>query len=152
MRTLDDTDREILRILQEDGRTPNVDLASKVKLSPTSAGERLKRLQNDGVVVGFMARLNAKRLQLGFLAFVTVNLRVMNKRGFDAFADAVQKAPDILECYMVMSGSYLLKVRVKDMDSYREFIERVVCKLPNVREVHSQIVMDETKPFSPLPI
>lgn len=152
MLTLDDTDREILRILQEDGRTSNVDLAFRIKLSAPAAGERLKRLQSDGFITGFTARLNARELHLGLLVFITVDLKEMSKKGFAAFTGGVQKAPEILECYMVMSGSYLLKVRVKDTDSYREFIERVVCKLPNVREVHSQIVMEETKPFGPLPI
>ena len=151
-RTLDDTDLEILRILQEDGRISSVDLAFKVKLSAASVGARLKRLQNDGVITGFTARLNARELSLGLLVFVTVDLKEMSKKGFDAFTGGVQKAPEILECYMLIRGSYLLKVRVKDMDTYRDFIERVICKLPNVREAHSQVVMEETKPFGPLRI
>ncbi|MDO8576121.1 MAG: Lrp/AsnC family transcriptional regulator [bacterium] len=151
-RTLDDIDLEILRMLEEDGRISSVDLAARIKLTPSSTAARLKRLQNDGFVVGFTARLNAKQLELGLLVFLTVNLKEMNKRGFDSFTDAVRNTPQILECYMVMSGSYLLKVRVKDTEAYREFIDRVVCKLPNVKEAHSQFVIEETKPFGPLPI
>jgi Lrp/AsnC family transcriptional regulator, leucine-responsive regulatory protein len=150
---IDEKDKEILKIVQEDGRISTVDLALRIKLSAAAAGERLKRLVSDKVITEFTARVNPKELDLGLMVFVQVYLQKMTKKDFDAFAEGVRKAPEILECHMVMGGyDYLLKVRIKDTEAYKDFFDRVVLKLPNVRETHTYPVMEETKRFAPLPI
>jgi Lrp/AsnC family leucine-responsive transcriptional regulator len=150
---LDRLDRRILSILQADGRIAAVDLADKVGLSPTSTGERLKRLQRDGYIIGFGARLNAERIDLGLLIFIAVSLDKTTADIFDRFANAVRKAPQVLECHMVAGGfDYLIKIRVRDMLAYRRFLGDVLLTLPGVRETRTYAVMEEVKADGMLPL
>ena len=151
--SLDRLDRRILLILQGDGRIPAVELAERVGLSPTSTGERLKRLQKDGYIDGFGVRLNAGRLGLGLLIFVEVLLDKTTPDIFDRFADAARKAPQVLECHMVAGGfDYLIKTRVSDMAAYRRFLGDVVLGFPGVRETRTYAVMEEVKADGVLPL
>jgi Lrp/AsnC family leucine-responsive transcriptional regulator len=150
---LDRLDRRILSILQADGRIAAVDLADKVGLSATSTGERLKRLQKDGYIDGFGARLNPERIGLGMLIFVEVSLHRTTPDVFDRFADAVRKAPQVLECHMVAGGfDYLIKTRVSSMAAYRKFLGDVLLSLPGVRETRTYAVMEEVKADGLLPL
>jgi Lrp/AsnC family leucine-responsive transcriptional regulator len=150
---LDRLDRRILSILQADGRIAAVDLADQVGLSPTSAGERLKRLQKDGYIDGFGARLNPERIGLGMLIFIEVSLHRTTPDVFDRFANAVRRAPQVLECHMVAGGfDYLIKTRVSGMAAYRRFLGEVLLTLPDVRETRTYAVMEEVKADGPLPL
>src|SRR4051812_38900026 len=171
---IDKIDRKILSILQGDGRIANVELAERIGLSPTSIGERLKRLQRDGFVEGYGARLNPHRLGLGLLVFVEVMLDKTTPDVFERFAKAVQTAPEVLECHMVAGGfDYLVKARVADMTAYRRVFggrplappggggkrapagvgeEKSAGRLPGVRETRTYAVMEEVKRDAPLPV
>src|ERR1700730_5225058 len=117
---IDSTDRKILSILQGDGRIANVELAERIGLSPTSIGERLKRLQRDGFIEGYGARLNPHRLDWGLLVFVEVMLDKTTPDIFERFAKAVQTAPEVLECHMVAGGfDYLGQARVAGIAAKR---------------------------------
>src|ERR1043166_3637364 len=119
---IDKIDRRILSILQGDGRIANVELAERIGLSPTSIGERLKRLQRDGFVEGYGARLNPHRLGLGLLVFVEVLLDKTTPDNFERFARAGKLAPGLLECHWVAGGfDYLVKARFGDMPPSRAF-------------------------------
>src|SRR5258708_18737916 len=119
MTEIDTIDRKILSILQGDGRIANVELAERIGLSPTSIGERLKRLQRDGFVEGYGARLNPHRLGLGLLVFVEVMLDKTTPDVFERFAKAVQVAPEALECHMVAGGlDHLVKAWVPDLAAH----------------------------------
>jgi Lrp/AsnC family leucine-responsive transcriptional regulator len=153
MGEIDKTDRRILSILQQDGRIANVELADRIGLSPTSVGERLKRLQRDGYVEGYGARLNPHLLGLGLLVFVEVLLDKTTPDNFERFAKAVRLAPEVLECHMVAGGfDYLVKARVADMVAYRHFLSEVLLALPGVRETRTYAVMEEVKRDAPLPV
>lgn len=153
MTELDRTDRRILAILQEDGRIAAVELAERVGLSPTATGERLRRLQKEGVVRGFRAALDPQRLGLEFLVFVEVSLDKTTPDVFERFAAAVRRAPEVLECHMVAGGfDYLVKTRVADMAAYRRFLGEVLLALPGVRETRTYAVMEEVKSDGPLPV
>ncbi|MDQ4136137.1 MAG: Lrp/AsnC ligand binding domain-containing protein [Pseudomonadota bacterium] len=153
MTDLDRTDRRILAVLQEDGRLPAVELAERIGLSPTSTGERLRRLQKEGVIAGFRARLDPRRLGLELLVFVEVSLDKTTPDVFDRFARAVRRAPEVLECHMVAGGfDYLVKTRVADMAAYRRFLGEVLLALPGVRETRTYAVMEEVKSDGPLPV
>ncbi|GGF80291.1 AsnC family transcriptional regulator [Azorhizobium oxalatiphilum] len=153
MSSLDRTDRRILAILQRDGRISGVELAEQVGLSATSAGERVKRLQRDGYVAGFGARLDPQRLGLSFLVFIEIQLDKTTPDAFERFAKAVRAAPEVLECHMVAGGfDYLLKVRLADMAAYRRFLGTVLLGFPGVRETRSYAVMEEVKSDAPLPV
>lgn len=150
---LDPVDRKILRLLQDDGRLANVDLAEKVGLSPTATSERVKRLTREGIIAGYGARLDPQKLSRGFLAFVEVTLDKTTPDVFDRFATAVARAPDVLECHLVAGGfDYLIKTRVADMAAYRIFLGEVLLSLPGVRETRTYAVMEEVKASSNLPV
>ncbi len=153
MNELDRTDRRILRALQADGRITNAELASRIGLAPSSLGERLKRLQKDGFITGFSARLDPQKLGFGLLVFVEVILDTTTPDVFDRFAKAARRAPEILECHMVAGGfDYLIKTRLPDMAAYRRFLGEIVLALPGVRETRTYAVMEEVKNDGPLPL
>jgi Lrp/AsnC family leucine-responsive transcriptional regulator len=153
MTDIDHTDRRILSILQSDGRIAAVELAERIGLSPTSTGERLKRLQKEGYIAGFGARIDPHRLGLGLLVFVEVLLDKTTPDVFGRFAEAVRRAPEVLECHMVAGGfDYLIKTRVADMAAYRRFLGDVLLALPGVKETRTYAVMEEVKSDALLPI
>lgn len=153
MTDLDRIDRKILKALQADGRIPTVDLAEKVGLSPTSTSDRVKRLQREGYIAGYGARLDPHRLGLGLLVFVEVSLDKTTPDVFEKFADAVKRAPEVLECHMVAGGfDYLVKTRVADMAAYRRFLGEILLALPGVKETRTYAVMEEVKSDGMLPV
>jgi Lrp/AsnC family transcriptional regulator, leucine-responsive regulatory protein len=143
---IDRIDRKILNILQQDGRISNLQLASSVGLSATAVLARTQRLQREGYVLGYEARLDAAKLGLGMAVFVEVLLDRTTSGVFEAFNAAVQVHSEIMECHLVAGGfDYLLKLRVQDMSAYREFAGRVLWQLPGVRETRTYAVMEEIK-------
>ena len=153
MADIDRIDRKILKCLQEDGRIATVDLAEKVGLSPTSTSERMKRLQREGYIAGFGARLDPHRLGLELLVFVEVSLDKTTPDVFEKFAAAVRRAPEVLECHMVAGGfDYLVKTRVADMTAYRRFLGEILLALPGVKETRTYAVMEEVKSDGMLPV
>ena len=146
LKDLDQIDRRILQVLQKDGRISNVDLAEKVHLSPTPCLERVRRLERDGFILGYVAVLDPERLEAGLLAFVQISLDRTTPDVFERFAKAANGEPAIVECHMVAGGfDYLLKVRVADMDAYRRFLGANLSILPGVRETHTYMVMEQVK-------
>ena len=153
MMDLDRTDRKILKALQADGRNATVDLDEKIALSPTSTSDRVKRLQREGFIAGYGARLDPHRLGLGLLVFVEVSLDKTTPDVFEKFAEAVKRAPEVLECHMVAGGfDYLVKTRVADMAAYRRFLGEILLALPGVKETRTYAVMEEVKSDGMLPV
>lgn len=153
MKDLDRIDRRILRLLQEDGRLSNAELAERVALSPTATAERVKRMTREGIILGYMARLSPDKLGLNLLVFVEVKLDRTTADVFETFADAVRRSTAVMECHMVAGGfDYLVKARVGGMEAYRQFLSEVILPLPGVRETHTYAVMEEVKSASMLPI
>lgn len=150
---LDKSDRRILNLLQADGRMSTIELSSRVGLSPSSTGERLRKLQKDGTITGFHAHVDPKRLGLELLVFVEVSLDKTTPDIFERFAQAVRRAPEVLECHMVAGGfDYLIKTRVADMVEYRRFLGDVLLALPGVRESRTYAVMEEVKTGATIPV
>jgi Lrp/AsnC family transcriptional regulator, leucine-responsive regulatory protein len=148
---LDKIDLKILNILQTDGRISNLKLAELVALSPTAVLARTQRLQREGFIVGYEARLNPAKLERGLTVFVEVLLERTTPQVFEHFNAAAQARPEILECHMVAGGfDYLLKTRVRDMAAYREFAGNALWQLPGVRETRTYAVMQEVKETSRL--
>jgi Lrp/AsnC family leucine-responsive transcriptional regulator len=153
MADLDRIDRRILKELQADGRISNIELANRVGLAPTSMSDRLRRLQRQGYIAGFGARLDPHRLGLGLLVLVEVSLDKTTPDIFDKFAAAVSRTPEILECHMVAGGfDYLIKARLPDMVTYRRFLGEVLLSLPGVSETRTYPVIEEVKNDGPLPV
>ena len=143
---IDKIDRKILQALQIDGRISNLKLAETIGLSATAVLARTQRLQREGFILGYEAKLNPAKLGRGTAVFVEVLLDRTTANVFDAFKAAVQVHGEIMECHLVAGGfDYLLKLRVQDMAAYREFAGRVLWQLPGVRETRTYAVMEEVK-------
>ena len=144
MTNLDRSDRTILKLLQEDGRRTTVEIAERIGLSHTATSERIRRLTRDGVILGYGARLDPRKLGRAFLVFLEVTLDKTTPDIFEQFAKAIRRTPDVLECHMVAGGfDYLVKARVADMAAYRVFLSSVMLALPGVRETRSYAVIEE---------
>ena len=145
-RRLDRTDRKILARLQQDGRIPVSQLAREVHLTVTPTLERVRRLEAAGFIDGYFARLNARKLGLGLLAYVEVSLDRTTPEAFDHFKEVVRAHDEIMECHMVAGGfDYLLKVRVKDMETYRTVLGDTIASVRGVQQTHTYFVMEEVK-------
>jgi Lrp/AsnC family leucine-responsive transcriptional regulator len=150
---LDDTDRRLLRLLQVDGRITNQELARRANLSPAACHDRTRRLREAGVITGYAAMVDPAKVDRALLVFVEVVLDRTTPDVFDAFASAVRRAPDILECHMVAGGfDYLIKARLKDMSEYRTFLGGLLAQLPGVRETRTYAVLEEVKTSLALPL
>jgi len=143
---LDRTDYRILEILQKNGRITNVDLAEQVHLSPPPCLERVKRLEREGYIEKYIGILNPYKLNAGLLAFIQVTLHSSASKDLEEFNRAIADLEQVQECHMVSGGfDYLLKVRASDMQAYRNFLGQELAALPNLRETHTYVVMQEVK-------
>lgn len=139
-------DRNILRILQRDGRISYTDLAREVGLSVTPCIERVKRLERSGYIQGYTAKLNPDLLNAGLVVFVQIRLNHTSQKNFEEFRRSVLDLEDVQSCYLVSGNyDYLLKARVADMAAYRELLGSRILKLPAVQESTSYVVMEELK-------
>lgn len=153
MQIIDDTDRRILRVLQVDGRISNAELARRCNLSPAACFERVKRLKDRKVIPRYAALIDPASAERGLLIFIEVLLDRTTGDVFDAFAEAVKRQPEILECHMVAGGfDYLIKARVADMDAYRVFLGDILVRMPGVRETRTYAVLEEVKATTVLPL
>lgn len=146
MKILDSIDKRILSILQVDGRITNVDLASRVHLSPTPCLDRVRRLERDQYILGYRAQLNPTLLNCDFVILMAVILNRTTEDVFDKFARHVKQFDEISECHMVGGGfDYLLKIRTASMADFRAFMGDKISTLPEVAQTHSYFVMEEVK-------
>ncbi len=145
-RAPDRIDRKILRSLQADGRIPIVELAEKVGLSATPCSERVRRLERDGFITGYHARLSPQALGQSLLVFVEIRLSAKSGRIFEEFKREVLKLPNVLECHLVSGDfDYLIKARIPEMNAYRRLLGDMLLGLPGARESRSYVVMEEIK-------
>ena len=145
-RAPDRIDRKILRILQDDGRITVTELADRVGLSATPCGERVRRLERDGFITGYHARLNPQALGQSLLVFVEIRLSAKSGRIFEEFKREVLKLPNVLECHLVSGDfDYLIKARIPEMNAYRRLLGDMLLGLPGARESKSYVVMEEIK-------
>ena len=150
---MDQIDHKILHALQEDGRITNSALAQKCGLSNAACFERVKRLRENKVILGYTALLDPAKLDRELLIFIEVLLDRTTDDAFAAFAAHVRKLPDVIECHMVAGGfDYLLKVRVADMAAYRAFLGDTLVALPGIRETRTYAVLEEVKSTSAIPV
>lgn len=145
-RELDRVDRQLLALLQADGRLTVAELARTVNLTLTPCIERVRRLEREGYIEGYFARLNPRRLGQQLLAFTEVTLDHATPDVFQRFKDTVQLADEITECHMVAGGfDYLVKTRVRDMDEYRRVLGDKIANIRGVRHTQTYFVLEEVK-------
>jgi Lrp/AsnC family leucine-responsive transcriptional regulator len=146
-------DRNILRILQKDGRISYTDLAAEVGLSVTPCIERVKRLERNRFILGYTARVSPERLGTSLVVFVQIRLNHTSQKNFEEFRSSVLDLENIQSCFLVSGNyDYLLKARVKDMAAYRELLGHRILKLPAVQESTSYVVMEELKETMAVPV
>ena len=149
----DRTDLRLLDCLQAEARLSNVELSERVHLSPSQCLRRLRRLEQAGLVRGYAALLDRERLGFGVVAFVNVSLEKQSEHPAQAFNQAVQDLPEILECHAVSGeADYLLRVVAADLKSFSDFLMHRLLRLPEVAHVRSSILLDEVKSTTALPL
>ena len=150
---LDRSDGRILDALQRDGRISNVDLAQRVNLSESACLRRVRALEKDGYIERYVALLDQKQIGLSGTVFVHVALRREEQSELAAFEEAVQRIPEIMECYL-MTGEfdYLLRVVVSDMADFERLHNEAITRLPGVSRVNSSIAIRTVRKTTELPI
>ncbi len=150
---LDAIDTRILAALQDNGRLSNVDLAGRVGLSASACLRRVQALETDGFIQGYTARLDPKKLGLGIVAFVQVQIAQDDETGTQVFRNTMLDMPEVVECFAVTgSFDYVLKVVAADLETYENFAMKRLLKIPGVREVRSSFVLDSVKGHEALPL
>ena len=144
-RTLDRIDLHILAILQGDARIVMKDLAEQVGLSLTPCIERVKRMERDGVIQGYHARVNPQALGMQILVFVEINLHQKSDKAFERFRRAMLALPEVLECHLVSGDfDYLIKARIPEMSEYRRLLGEIL-NVADAGQSKSYVVMEELK-------
>lgn len=150
---MDRIDRRLLAHLQLNGRASNLELAEAVGLSPAQCHRRHRRLEEQGYIAGYAARLDAVRLNLGVIAFIDVAMEKGHIRDLKKFTDVIVDLPEILECYSVTGDfDYVIKVVARDLKSLSTFLMERLMRLPGVNSVRSSICLDELKCTTALPL
>ncbi|MBB3177606.1 winged helix-turn-helix transcriptional regulator [Variovorax sp. Sphag1AA] len=153
MADLDRTDRKILDILQRQGRISMTDLAEQIGLSTSPCSERVRRMEREGVITGYYARVDPQALGKSLLVFVEVTLSSKSGDVFDKVRQELMHIPEVMECHLVSGGfDYLIKARLRAMSDYRNLLGDLLKKLPVTAESRSYVVMEEVKESLYLPV
>lgn len=143
-RRLDEIDLHILSVLQRDGRITNAELAARVNLSPAPCLRRLQRLEADGIIAGYGARLDPRQLDLGLQAFVRIQLEKHDARSIERFSQRVLGWDEVVACYALTGDlDYLLHVYVADLDDFARFMNKVFGA--GIADVNSSFVLNNVK-------
>ena len=150
---MDRIDRKIIHALQRDGRMKIAELAEAAGLSPTPCARRLERLQSEGVITGFGARVDAEKLGLPVSVFVSVELSQQDRTAIDAFERAIGACDEVMECYL-MTGSrdVLLRVVCADLTAFDAFLENRLMQIPGIRNLRSNFALRTMVRRSALPM
>jgi len=140
---LDRYDRQILEVLQADGRINNQDLADRIGLSPSPCLRRVRALEESGLIVGYRALLDAKKLGLTLVALVHISMDKHTPERFANFEATIALLPEVLECLLItgQAADYQLKVVVRDMDHYQALLLDKLTRIEGVTGVHSSFVL-----------
>jgi Lrp/AsnC family leucine-responsive transcriptional regulator len=143
---LDEFDRKILAVLRKDGRITITELAQQVGLSKTPCQQRVKRLVESGVILGFRAIIDPAKLGLDHVAFAEVKLSDTREAALKEFNTAVRQIPEVEECHMIASSfDYLLKVRTSDIRKYRMVLGEKISSLPHVASTSTFVAMETVR-------
>ena len=151
---IDRFDRQILQVLQEDGRISNQDLADRIGLSASPCLRRLRALEESGIVTGYRALLNAKSLGYTLMALIYISMDKHTPERFEHFEKEIKKIPEVLECLLItgQDADYQIKVVVKDMDAFQELLLNRITRTQGVTGVHSSFVLRKVVDKTALPV
>jgi len=151
---LDRYDLQILNILQEDGRISNQELADRIGLSASPCLRRVKALEEAGLITGYHAVLDAKKMGLSLLALIHISMDLHTPERFNNFEKMIAGIPEVLECLLItgQDADYQLKVVVKDMDAYQDLLLNRITRISGVTGVHSSFVLRQVINKRMLPV
>ena len=142
----DAIDRQLLQLLQTDSKQTNKALADQLNLSVTAVYERIKKLENNGVVKHYVALVNKEAVQKSFVAFCHIKLVKHSQDYVIRFEREVAKINEVMECYHISGDyDYLLKVLVEDMEAFREFMVKKLTNIDHIGSTHSMFMISEVK-------
>lgn len=143
---LDTFDLKIIEAVSENGRISVTDLAARIGLSKTPCNARLKRLMDEGYILGFRAVINPQKLGLDHVAFAEVKLSDTREKALSEFNQAVRRIKEVEECHMIAGRfDYLLKVRTQNIRRYREVLGEKISSLPHVASTSTSVAMQSVK-------
>ncbi|MEQ9299695.1 MAG: Lrp/AsnC family transcriptional regulator [Cyclobacteriaceae bacterium] len=150
---IDQTDRKILEILQANAKITNAQLSKEIGLSPAPTLERVKKLENSGVIKSYHAKLDTGNIGLGVNTFVMVTLKGHNKKNIDLFLDEINNIEDVIECHHITgSGDFILRVIAKDITAYQKLMLEKVSEIEVVDSLQSMIILSTFKDSKVMPI
>ena len=150
---IDAIDKRIVRLLQEDGKMKIKEIANELNMTNTPIFDRIKRLEKEGYITGYSAIVDKEKLGYKLVAFCSVTLERHHKEYLNQFVREVKELPEVIECYHIAGMfDYLLKIYVKDMVDYQDFIAQKLASLANIGRVQSSFIMTEIKNEKAFPI
>ena len=151
---LDRYDHHILEVLQENGRLSNQELADRIGLSPSPCLRRVRALEEAGLITGYRALVDAKKLGLSLMALLHISMDRHTPERFANFEKKVGALPEILECLLItgQSADYQLKVVVRDMDAYQELLLNKITRIEGVSGVHTSFVLRRVVDKTAIPL
>jgi Lrp/AsnC family leucine-responsive transcriptional regulator len=151
---IDNYDRRILEILQQDGRISNNDLADRIGLSPSACLRRMRSLDESGLVIGYRALLDAKKLGLSLMALIHISMDRHTPDRFAAFEESISQLPQVLECMLItgQAADYQIKVIVRDMDDYQNLLLNKITRIDGITGVHSSFILRRVVYKTALPL
>ena len=151
---IDRYDRQILRVLQEEGRISNQDLADRIGLSPSPCLRRVRTLEESGIITAYHAQLNAKALGYSLMALIYIAMDKHIPERFENFEQQILKIPEIIECLLItgQEADYQLKAVVKDMDAFQELLLNRITRIQGVTGVHSSFVLRKVIDKTAIPV
>lgn len=149
--TLDEKDRAILRLLQDNAKITVREISAKVHLSTTPVHERIKRMEDEGIILQYATLVNHAKVRKGLMAVCYVSLKEHNKRSGARFIKTIQELSEVIECYII-SGEFdfMLKVVTENMDAYYDFHVNRLGQIENIGQVQSTFVMGVIKQTQPV--
>ena len=143
---MDSIDKKLLQFLQTDSKKTTKELSLKLNLSVTAVYERIKKLEREGIIERYVVLVNRSKVEKGFVVFCHLKLVQHTKEFLTKFESEVVKLTEILECHHVSGDyDYILKIAVKDMEAYRDFLVTKLTTLEHIGSTHSTFVISEVK-------
>ena len=150
---MDEIDRRILSALQKDGRLPVTDLAERVGLSPTPCARRMARMEQEGLITGYAARVDPEKLGFPITVFVFAELERQHRDALEGFERAIRRFPEVLECHLMAgTADYILKVVAEDTEDFARIHRQYLTRLPGVAQMQSSFALRTVFKTTALPV
>ncbi|WP_114967074.1 Lrp/AsnC family transcriptional regulator [Alkalilacustris brevis] len=150
---LDASDRRILDVLQKQGRITNAELSERINLSPSACHRRVQRLEAEGIVRGYVALLDPRKLGRPTTVYVEIKLAGQSDEVLEAFEREVARIPDVLECHLMAgTADYLLKILARDTDDFARIHRRYLSRLPGVVQMQSSFALRTVVSTTAIPV